>query len=484
MEPSSQEGASDLFAMLEGTGGPKVKQLIQDTDKAIGNITSAAGISLSDSAQDVASKIATWAERLAAEGAKSGVNLEELRARMSKELSTVNNDQAIDAQRMFTEDLRKAVFGLTAEQQQFEQFLGQLDGECPEADAEIKRADDRVENARNAVPRREMELQMAQQRRTFMGLDWGGAKKAAVAKATTNLEEAKVELETAKADVPEAKIRAEELRRDRLMKARPEELLNLILAKGMKVYETGMARAQILKKEEELAAKERVQVVKDREVAQRTLDKLNSELAEKELALANLTEQIERTADPSERAGLETILSNQKAELDKAVNNRNTAFLYSQSKQRMAELLQETEEAARSLRGSIEGMCIMLKSDLETRETVYRAGVEALKGAADMKVLSSADQAGARTDQRMLETMAQTALAAQRTVAETMAAHPNRLAAMRTVRRTMAAQKAEVDDKIAVELAEFFRNYDMVPDSVNSGTYRKVPTVAEAAGQG
>lgn len=476
MEPPSSDGASDLLALLDTGGGVKVKELVKDTDQAIDRIVADAGVSLSDSTQDAATKLATWAERMAESAAKGGFSIEELQKRVAAELATIDNDQAIAKQAGWHEDLRTAVLGLTAEQQQFAQFLTTLDGECPEADAEIKNSEIRVEKARNAIPYKEMELQTAQQMKRFLNVDWGGKKKDAIALATTELEEAKTELEEAKADIEPAKIRAEEIRRQRLMNARPEELLNLILAKGMKVVETGMQRAEILAKEEAQAVKERIQVVKDRQVAQETLDKLNTALADQEQVVINLTEEIERTADPSERAKLETELSNQKEALQRAGNNRNKAFLYSQSKQRMAELLEQTEEAARSLRASIEGMCIMLKSDLQTRETVYRAGVEALKAAADMKVLSSSDQVGAKTDQNMLEMMASTALAAQRTVAETMAAHPLRFEAMRKVRELMSQQTAQVDDSMQQQLQDFFRNYGINPTDANAVNYRTVPT--------
>ncbi len=477
---AESEGASDLFQVLEGSGGPKVKQLVRDTDNAIASITESAGISLKDSTSQAAQKLATWAERMTADAGNRELKLEELRQRVATELASVDNDQAIAAQKSFAEDLRKAVFGLTAEQQQFEQFLGMLDGECTEADAEVKNANQRVEDARNLVPRAEAAIQIAEQKSVFLGIDWGGKKKTAIAAAKAAAEEARAELEAAKADIEPAKLRAEEIRRERLMNAQPDALLNLILSKGSKVYEAGMNRAKILKEEEATATAERIQVVKDREIAQRTLDKINQELAVKEREVTVLSEEIERTANPSDRAKLETQLSTKKAELQVVANNRNKTFLYSQSKQRMAELLEQTEEAARSLRASIEGMCLMLKSDLETRETVYRAGVEALKAAADMKVLSSADQTGARTDQRVLETMSQTALAAERTIAEVMKQHPDRLAAMRHVRKVMAQNRAVVDDEMQKQLEAFYANYGMNPSDGNSIHFREVPTDATA----
>lgn len=469
---SAGTAASDLFAGM-GSVATKTQQLDEIGSQALDKIESfdlKAGQNVSEQIEQAI----THAEQRVKEAAEREMDFEKFKERVDAEMASVDLSGAQAKRKAYEEDFRTVTFALLGEMQNLDTFYAEVSGECPEADAEIADSVKRVERARHNLGAAEAGLDYAKAQTPGIFEFITKARRKAVDTASVALRSANVELAEAEADIEPAKRRAEEIRRDRIMQADISGLLQIFQQRSTRVVNLAVEQLGVLQDQIDTVIADRVKTVSDKEAAEKALQQVEADLEKQEQEIRRLQDEKAGTVDPSRKAELDTEIANAQNVLRTLANNRNRKYMYAQSKTRGMEMLTQTEEALRSLYGSIDAYQLMLKSDTEYRITAFDAGVEIMQSMDHLQSIELTNQVGATTDQRHLDIALQASLSAERALLKGMEGHKGRMSEMQHLAKRFAENKAKIDDAILEELAGFFRQHGVDGRDQSSLSHREI----------
>ena len=371
-----------------------------------------------------------------------------------------------EATRKEEEDLAQAVFGLNAILEGMGLEYSQL---SKLSDAE-----------QGMVARAEARVAAAKQARLAAETKWNifGMRERAIT-------EAEAEIKRAQQGVENAQIEARRSARQRLMSANMEQSLQDFLHRVSKTIAIMENRMAEISRQLASVTTRKTAAFDLKQKAAEALERLDAQLNNAEAELRREEELLATMVNgTAEHVAQSQKISNLRADVEDLRGRRNTAFVLFQSKEKFAAELEIHEKTQMKLRDNQRMWITTLRSDTEERVVTFKSRLEAMKAMSDQDVAKQLDDLGAAVDQANAEYMAQAGSASDRVRMDKIEAHPERVAKIVKVQATQAEaiQRIRLREREAIE--KFKQQYGIDPTQSSFFTYEEKPGEGGQAGGG
>jgi hypothetical protein len=371
-----------------------------------------------------------------------------------------------EATRQEEQDLAQAVFGLNA-------ILESMGLEY----TQLSKLND---SEQGLVAKAERRVAEAKQARLAAESKWNifGMRDRAIS-------EADEEIKRAQQAVENAQIEARRSARQRLMSANMEQSLQDFMHRVSKTITIMENRMGEISRQLAAVTTRKAAAFDLKQKAAEALEKLDDQLNTAEEELRREEELLSTMVNGTpEHSAQQQKISNLRAQVEDLRGRRNTAFVLFQSKEKFAAELEIHEKTQMKLRDNQRMWITTLRSDTEERVVTFRSRLEAMKAMADQDVAKQLDDLGAAVDQANAEYMAQAGSASDRVRMDKIEAHPERVAKIAKVQATQAEaiQKIRLRERDAIQ--KFKEQYGIDPTQSSFFTYEDKPEGGAAPAPG
>ncbi len=312
-----------------------------------------------------------------------------------------------------------------------------------------------VDAAKAAVAKAEANIVAAQAQLGKANAKWL-FKGSAIAAANEAIAEAESQLRTAKEEVPKAERQVQSLIRERLRNANMDESIKTLIMVSRKTVE--ILKASVVKLGEQITSLEagRIQALKHKEEAAAKLREIDARLADQELELRQLEDELSTKVNGTiEHGQLEEKISNLRVQVENTRGDKAVAMTRFQAKEVGAKDIALHQLSLMKQRDVNRARITRTVSETETREKTYAARLAGMQVQSEQKFDEQIGVIGTKTDSDSRMFMAMSMVASGDALMKNLEAQPEKLNEIHQVLKTMAehlatmnARGAAVDEKM------------------------------------